>query len=379
MIPLFDPQPQHRTVAHEVNAAIQQVMASGQFVLGPNNRALEREVADYHDVSDAVGVASGTDALHLALRALGVGPGDEVITSPFSFVAAVEAIYCCGARPVFADIHPDTMNLDSAAIPALITERTRAIVMVHIFGLPGDMDSLVSVARAHNLHLVEDCAQAFGARYRDRPVGSFGDLSCFSFFPTKNLGGYGDGGMITSRDPELARQLRLLRNHGSDRRNCHDQLGFNSRLDEVQAAALRVKLRHLEDFNLSRRRIASLYSKGLANVGVQLPRSPENCHHVYGQYTIQVEDRDQVQRELAAQGIASAVYYPQPLYQQGVCQGMDSSPYLPVCEAVTRRCLSLPIFPGMTDAQAQAVIAAVQRVGPLLGQEKCYASVAPAS
>ncbi len=362
MVPLFDPKPQHRRVADRVEKATREVLESGQYVLGPNVQAFEKECADYHGMAHSVGVASGTDALHLALRAVGVGPGDEVITSPFSFFAGVETILYCGAHPVFGDIDPQTMNLDEESIEALVTERTRAIMPVHIFGLPQNMERIMSVARRHDLRVIEDCAQAFGGRYGKQPVGSFGDAGCFSFFPTKNLGGYGDGGLITTNNDDIARHLLSLRNHGSHRRYHHDEVGYNSRLDEIQAAALRVKLEHLDEFNDQRREIAALYDEGLADLPVQRPQAPADCHHVYGQYTLQVPKRDAFREGLEARGIGSAVYYPIPLHRQAVFGDTHAELSLPECERVSEACVSLPMFPGMSGEQADTVIRAVREV-----------------
>ncbi|MEA5444341.1 DegT/DnrJ/EryC1/StrS family aminotransferase [Gammaproteobacteria bacterium AB-CW1] len=360
MVPLFDPKPQHEQVAAEVHAETRAVLDSGQFILGQHVRAFEEEVADYHGVSEAIGVASGTDALHLSLLAAGVGPGDEVITSPFSFIAGVEAILYCGATPVFVDIRRDSMNLDESLLEEAVTERTRAIMPVHLFGLAQDMDRIMAVAEKHGLKVIEDCAQAFGARFDDRPVGSFGHSGCFSFFPTKNLGGYGDGGLVTTDDPEMAERIRVLRSHGSAVRYHHDVVGFNSRLDEVQAAALRVKLRHLEDFNQSRREIAARYQEGLSGLPIRLPEAGDRHYQVYGQYTVQVEGRDRVRKRLGQAGIGTAIYYPIPLHRQAVCGDRYQSLSLPVCESVAESCFSLPMFPGMTLDQADEVIAAVK-------------------
>jgi dTDP-4-amino-4,6-dideoxygalactose transaminase len=360
MVPLFDPRPQHERVAKEVESATADVLGSGQFILGPNVKAFEEEVASFHGVSDAIGVASGTDALHLALLAAGVGPGDEVITSPFSFIAGVEAIYYCGAIPVFADIRRETMNLDESSLEGLITDKTRAIMPVHLFGLSCDMEQIMAVAEKHDLKVIEDCAQAFGARFADRPVGSIGHAGCFSFFPTKNLGGYGDGGLVTTADSELADKVRMLRNHGSKERYYHDVVGFNSRLDETQAAALRIKLKLIDEFNESRRHVAALYREGLSGLDLRLPTEPEGYHHVYGQYTVQVDKRDALREGLSGKGIASAIYYPIPLHRQKVTEGRFQGINMPVCDAVSEQCLSLPIFPGMSDEQAEEVIAAIR-------------------
>lgn len=359
MVPLFDPQPQHKRVRLEVEQSVINVLNSGHYISGPEGCALEDEVAAYHKVKHAVGVASGTDALHLALRAMGIGEGDEVITTPFTFVATLEAICYCGATPVFADIDPYSMNIDPAAVAAVVTERTRAVIPVHLFGLPADMEPLRFLAQKYDLRLVGDCAQAFGARYDDVPVGGLGDAGCFSFFPTKNLGGYGDGGMVTTHSESIAEAVRTLRNHGSRERYHHHEMGFNSRLDEVQAAALRVKLRCLEEFNESRRAIAAIYDNALAPLDIQLPTTPAECHHVYGQYTVRLNERDQLKAALDKRYIGSAVYYPIPLHRQELCAEAFKDKAFPICERVAKQCLSLPIFPGMTEAQAMAVVTAV--------------------
>ena len=359
MVPLFDPHPQHVRVRAQVLQAVNAVLDSGQFIMGPNVQSFEAEAAAYHGVKHAVGVASGTDALLLALLAAGVGKGDEVITSPFTFIATLEAIYQCGAEAVFADIDPATMNLDPEATAAAITERTRAILPVHLFGQSAELTPLLDLAKKHQLRLIGDCAQAFGARYQGKSVGALGDAGCFSFFPTKNLGGYGDGGLITTDSDELADAVRVLRNHGSEQQYYHDEVGYNSRLDEVQAAALRIKLRHLDEFNESRRAIAAIYDQELPKLGVRTPKVLADCHHVYGQYTILVNERDHLRAALQQQGIGCAIYYPVPLHRQSVCADAFRDQSFPVCEQVTEQCLSLPMFPGMTEAQAREVVAAV--------------------
>lgn len=360
MVPLFDPGPQHERVRTQVAEAVARVLDSGQFIMGAQVQTLENEMAVHHGVKHAVGVASGTDALHLALRAAGIGKGDEVITTPFTFIATLESIYYCGATPVFADIDPRTMNIDPVAVAAVITDRTRAIIPVHLFGLPADMEPLMALSAKHQLRVIGDCAQAFGARYADQSVASYGDANCFSFFPTKNLGGYGDGGLVTTDSDKLAAALRTLRNHGSRERYHHHELGFNSRLDEVQAAALRIKLGYLNEFNASRRAIAELYNRHLSDLDIQLPETPANCDHVYGQYTVQLADRDTLQTALAQRGIGSAIYYPIPLHHQEICKDAFQKQRFPNCEQVAKRCLSLPMFPGMTEAQAMEVIGAIK-------------------
>ncbi|MDQ2078146.1 DegT/DnrJ/EryC1/StrS aminotransferase family protein [Marinimicrobium sp. ABcell2] len=362
MVPLFDPHPQHARVRTEVVQAVNEVLDSGQFIMGPNVQNFEDEAAVYHGVKHAIGVASGTDALLLALLAAGVGEGDEVITSPFTFIATLEAIYQCGATAVFADIDPATMNLDPDATASVVTERTRAVLPVHLFGQAADMKPFLELGQKHNLRVIGDCAQAFGARYHGTSVGALGDAGCFSFFPTKNLGGYGDGGLITTDSDELADAVRVLRNHGSRTRYYHDVVGYNSRLDEVQAAALRIKLRHLEEFNESRRAVAAIYDQELSKLGIRTPKILDGCHHVYGQYTILLSERDRLRDALQQRDIGSAIYYPVPLHRQSVCRDTFQELSFPVCEQVAEECLSLPMFPGMTEAQAREVVAAVAEV-----------------
>src|SRR5215469_15972635 len=266
MIPIVDITAQYLALQHELDSAMRQVLAGGQFILGPNVIAFENEVAAYLDVPQAVGLNSGTDALVLALRALDIGPGDEVITTPFSFAATSEAIASNGARPVFADIDPATFNLDPAAVEAAVTPKTQAIVVVHLYGLPAPMDEISRIAARHGLAIVEDCAQAFGATVGQQNVGTIGDVGCFSFFPTKNLGAYGDGGMIVTRSEPIARRVRALRAHGASTKYFHDELGMNSRLDELQAALLRVKLPHVRRWNEQRAKVAERYREGLRDL-----------------------------------------------------------------------------------------------------------------
>lgn len=362
MVPLFDPAPQHARLTDQVHAATKAVLDSGHYILGENVIAFEKEVAAYHDHGEAVGVASGTDALHLALLAVGVEPGDEVITSPFSFIAGVEAILYCGARPVFVDIHPDTMNLDERTLEAALSPRTRAIMPVHLFGLPAAMPAVMAVARRRGLRVVEDCAQSFGARLDDQAVGTFGDAGCFSFFPTKNLGGYGDGGLVLCRDSSTADAVRTLRNHGSREPYRHARVGYNSRLDELQAAILRIKLRHLDAFNASRREVADWYRQGLASLPLQLPPELPDRQHVYGQYTVRLADRDRLRDALSRKDIGTAVYYPVPLHRQPICADNSKKFPLPNTDSVAGDCLSLPMFPGMTQEQAEEVITGLAAV-----------------
>ena len=357
MIPMVDLKGQYQALREEIDPALREAVENTQFILGPNVRAFEQEVADYIGTAHAVGVASGTDALHLALLAAGIGAGDEVITSPFTFIATAEAIRYVGARPVFVDIDPDTFNIDPEQAAAAVTDRTRALLPVHLFGQPAHMGPLQAVAREHGLKLIEDCAQSFGAELDGRQTGAFGDAGCFSFFPSKNLGGFGDGGLITTASAEMAEHLRVLRNHGSWKRYHHSEIGVNSRLDELQAAVLRVKLRHIDTFNRERRRVAHRYSAALAALPEVTPPHEDGLgRHVYHQYTVLTAHREAIQNALNEREIASAIYYPIPLHRQEVfaeaCQGLS----LPVSEEVAGHCLSLPIFPEMTDDQVDVVI-----------------------
>ncbi|MDD5712317.1 MAG: DegT/DnrJ/EryC1/StrS family aminotransferase [Smithellaceae bacterium] len=347
MIPMVDLKRQYRTIKAEIDAAVGDVLTGAQFILGPNVTALEEEVAAYHGVPCAIGVASGTDALLLALNACGVGEGDEVITTPFTFIATAEVASLLKAKPVFIDIRPDTFNMDPALVEAKITKKTKAIVPVHLFGHPADMDPLLELAARYNLKIIEDCAQAFGAVYKGRKIGTMGDCGAFSFFPSKNLAGYGDGGMIITKDEQLAATIRILRNHGSEKRYYHKMIGYNSRLDEIQAAIIRVKLKRIDAYNEGRRANARAYCAAIKAADVVLPVEAEGCRHVYHQFTLKVKNRDRLQQVLQEKGIASAVYYPVPLHRQEAFGGM-SDIVLPHAEACAAQVLSLPMFPELT-------------------------------
>ena len=359
-IPMVDLQVQYQQLKEEIDQAIHGILDSSHYILGPEGQAFERETAAYIGVKHAIGVSSGTDALHLALRAAGIGPGDEVITSPFTFIATAEAIAYVGGTPVFVDIDPQTFNLDPVLVAKAITPRTKTILPVHLFGQPADLAPLQQLCAAHNLLLIEDCAQSFGATYAGRQTGGIGALGCFSFFPSKNLGCYGDGGLITTNDDQLAEQVRMLRNHGSKVRYHHDIIGYNSRLDEIQAAILRVKLRHIDRFNQLRRQNAHYYSARLAAAGVTPPHEDGKGVHVYHQYTTLTDRREAMQQTLTAAGCASAIYYPIPLHRQNVFADAFRQVSLPVSEQVASRCLSLPIYPELTEAQMDRVIAAIR-------------------
>ena len=365
-IPFLDLKAQFAEIRDEVLNAVTRVLESQHFILGPEVEALEHEIAEYVGTKFAVGCASGSDALLLALMAIGVEPEDEVITSPFTFGATAGSIARLKARPVFVDINPDTFNIDERKIAAAITPRTRAIMPVHLFGLPANIDVILEIASKHHLVVIEDAAQAIGARWKDQCIGSLGTFGCFSFFPSKNLGGAGDGGMITTNDPHMAQRLRTLRVHGARRKYRYELLGINSRLDALQAAILRVKLRHLKNWTSGRRRNAERYLELFAESGLTdqlaLPSAPETSFHVYNQYSIRAPRRDELQGYLRDQGVPTEVYYPSPLHVEsafaylGYCAGD-----FPNAEAACRQALSLPIYFELTLEQQRAVVAAISR------------------
>jgi len=360
---MVDLKIQYESIKDEINNAVLGVMQNTNFILGPQGKALEEGIAAYHGVKHAVAVASGTDALHLALLAAGIRRGDEVITTPFTFIATAEAISYVGAVPVFVDIEQDSFNIDVSKIEAVITNRTKAIIPVHLYGQPVDMDALMQIAKKHGLKIVEDCAQSFGATYKGKKTGAIGDLGCFSFFPSKNLGGYGDGGMVTTDDDAVSQHLRSLRNHGSRVRYYHDEIGFNSRLDEMQAAVLRIKFTHIDEYNTKRRNNALRYSLLLADAGVRTPLEQTGTTHVFHQYTIRVKNRDAVKKKLDAENvISSMIYYPVPLHLQDAYKNLGMKPgSLPVAEAAAQEVLSLPMYPELTDKQIVTVVDAVKR------------------
>ncbi len=360
-IPMVDLSAQYQALKTEIDAGLLAALDATQFILGPNVRAFEDEAAAHLGVRHAIGVANGTDALHLALLAAGIKEGDEVITSPFTFIATAEAIRYVGARPVFVDIDPRTFNIDVSLIEAAITPKTRAILPVHLFGQPADMAAIRALAIKHKLNLIEDCAQSFGADIEGRMTGSMSDAGSFSFFPSKNLGCFGDGGMVTTHSDEIAEQVRMLRNHGSKVRYYHDIIGYNSRLDEMQAVILRIKLGHIDSYNAERRRVAHRYNAGLAGLPLTTPHEDGIGTHVFHQYTLLTEHRDSIQQALQVEGIASAIYYPIPLHQQNVFKPDYPGLSLPVTEDVARRCLSLPIYPELPDASIDRICDAIKR------------------
>jgi dTDP-4-amino-4,6-dideoxygalactose transaminase len=359
-IPVLDLTPQLEALWPDINQAIQRTLRSTRYILGPEVLAFEQEAARYLGARHAVGCNSGTDALVLALRALGIGPGDEVITSPFTFFATAEAISQVGAVPVFADVEEESMNLDPALAARAVTPRTRAILPVHLFGRPCAMDELLDLARSRGLKVVEDCAQSFGARHRGRHTGTLGQAGCFSFFPSKNLGAFGDGGMLATDDDQVADLARALRVHGSRKKYHNEMVGCNSRLDEIQAAVLRVKLPHLEAWNAGRRRVAEGYGRMLAGHGrITAPAVAEG--HVFHQYTVRVRgcDRDRLQRRLGEEGVETMVYYPVPCHRLKVYERSHAHVSCPVAERLSGEVISLPIWPEMEEAAQAAVVRAL--------------------
>jgi len=360
-IPLVDLKAQYLDIKEEIDSAIQRIVDNTSFIMGPEVRGFEEAFAQTAGAREAVGVASGTAALHLALLACGVGPGDEVITTPFTFYATAEAIAQSGATPVFVDICPDTYNIDPAAIEAAITPRTRAIIPVHLYGQPADMAEILALAARHGLWTIEDAAQAVAAEYRGRRCGSIGDLACFSFFPSKNLGAYGDGGMVTSNDPELMTRIRRLRDHGRIGKYEHAELGWGYRLDALQAAILGAKLPHLEDWTERRRAAAERYAALLKGTDVITPIERPYNRHVYHCYVIRTPHRDALVREFAAQGIGVGVHYPIPMHLQPAFAALGQARgAFPVAEAASEQVLSLPIFPEITPSQQERVTAVIR-------------------
>jgi dTDP-4-amino-4,6-dideoxygalactose transaminase len=355
-----NPRAQYESHKDAIDSAIRRVLESGRYILGDEVSAFEREFADYVGVRDAVGVGSGTEALHLALAACGVGPSDEVITVAHTAVASVAAIELCGATPVFVDIEPDYFTLDPNQLEHAITSRTKAVIPVHLYGQAADLHAVNSIAQQHGVKVVEDCSQAHGAIYRDKRVGSWGDVACFSFYPTKNLGAIGDGGALVTNNPLLAEKVRCLREYGwSSGRKVSDVTGWNSRLDELQAAILRVKLQFLDEDNERRRKIACVYDELLRDSDLVLPQSREDATHVFHLYVVRSEERDELLARLRAEGIVALVHYPVPVHLQPAYLGrLRGGGNLPNTERAAREILSLPIYPELTDAEIEKVAAA---------------------
>lgn len=362
-VPMLDLTIQYDQLKDEMNEAIQDVLRSARFILGPNVQKLEKDVAAYSNVGYGVGVGNGSDAIHIALEACGVKAGDEVITTAFTFFATAGAIARIGAIPVFVDIDQRTYNIDPSKIEEKITDKTKAILPVHLYGQTADMDPIIELAKKYNLAIVEDAAQAIGAEYKGKKVGEFSNAACFSFFPTKNLGAYGDGGMIISNDGDLAEKCRVIRVHGSKPKYYHHVLGYNSRLDELQAAVLNVKFPHLDEWSGLRRERAHNYTtllKEQLGDHVITPYEAEGHHHIFHQYTIRVEKRDELQKYLQEQGVSTMIYYPKPLHLQPVFAELGyKEGDLPITEEVSNEVVSLPMFPELTLEQQQFVVSKI--------------------
>ena len=370
MIPILNLTRQYEQLKTQIDQALIGVAASGSYILGPEVKAFEAEMAEYLGVKHVIGCANGTDALFLALKALKIGPGNEVITTPFSFVATSEAIVRAGATPVFVDIEPDTMCIDITKLEAALTANTKAILPVHIFGQPTNMETIQAFANKHNLAVIEDCAQSIGSAFKGKKTGAIGDIGCFSFFPSKNLGAMGDGGMCTTNNDELAERLRMLRVHGSRKRYYHEEPGINSRLDEMQAAVLRIKLKYLDEWLHARQSIANHYDRMLAPLAewIKTPYRNPDSTHVFHQYTLQVQGnnpeklRAEVQQKLQDAGVQSIIYYPVPLYRQETHAELKLNPSdYPVCERVSSQVFSLPMFPELRLDEQELVVKALEQ------------------
>jgi dTDP-4-amino-4,6-dideoxygalactose transaminase len=361
-VPYLDLKAQYQSIKPEIDAAIARVLDSCQFVLGSEVAGFEQDFAAYCGAAECIALNSGTSALHLALLAAGVGPGDEVITVPFTFVASVAAVTYTGARPVLVDIDPRSFTMDPSAVEAAITPRTKAILPVHLYGQSADMDPIMEVARRRGLVVIEDAAQAHGAKYKGRPVGSIGDMGCFSFYPGKNLGAYGEGGAVTTSNAEYARTIRMLRDWGQDRKYHHLLRGFNYRMEGFQGAILRVKLRHLEHWTESRRRVVNLYNELLADSGVETPTEMPWGRHVYHVYTLRADDRDGLQASLQAEGIQTGIHYPVPAHLQPAYADLGyGRGAFPHAESAAEQVLSLPLYPELSSQAVAEVAGAVKK------------------
>ena len=361
-VPLLDLKAQYATLKEEMMREVEAVMDSQYFINGPWVGQLEKEIAEYCDTAASIGVSSGTDALLVSLMALDIKEGDEVITTPFTFFATVGSIWRVGAKPVFVDIDPKTYNIDPALIEAAITPRTKAIMPVHIFGQCADMDPILEIAKKHNLHVIEDACQAIGSKYKGQRAGSMGDTGCFSFFPSKNLGGLGDGGIVTTNDENLATKLRQCRNHGMEPAYIHKWVGGNFRLDSLQAAGLSVKLKHLESWHEARRKNAAFYDQQFADIEeITTPFIHEDCETVYNQYVIRVPQRDKCLEFLRSNGVGCAVYYPLSLHMQECFLDMNyKEGDFPICEKACEEVIALPVYPELTSDQLEYVVAKVK-------------------
>jgi dTDP-4-amino-4,6-dideoxygalactose transaminase len=364
-VPYLDLKAQYQSIKAEIDAAVARVLDSAQFILGAEVAGFEQDFAAYCGAAECIALNSGTSALHLALLAAGVGPGDEVITVPFTFVASVAAVLYAGAQPVLVDIDPRSFNMDPSALEAAISPRTKAIMPVHLYGQSADMDPIMEVARRHGLIVIEDAAQAHGSKYKGRPVGSIGDIGCFSFYPAKNLGAYGEGGAVTTNNPEYAKTIRMLRDWGQDGKYHHVLRGYNYRMEGFQGAILRVKLRHLESWIEARRSVADQYNRLLADCGLELPVEMPWARHVYHVYTLRSEDRDSLQAALRQEGIQTAVHYAVPAHLQSAYADLGyGKGSLPQSETAARQVLSLPIYPELSEQSVSNVAAAVKKTIP---------------
>ena len=361
-VPLLDLKRQYASIKKEVDETIAKVVTHAQFILGPEVKIFEESVASYCKTKFAIGVASGTDALLISLRACGVGPGDEVIIPTFSFFATAGVVHNLGAKPVFVDINPENYNLNPDLIQERITKKTKVIMPVHLFGQTCDMDRILDLAKKYNLKVVEDAAQALGAEYRNKKAGSLGDLGCFSFFPSKNLGGMGDGGMVVTSNPELAEKIKLLRTHGAKQKYYHDIVGYNSRLDTLQAAVLNVKLKCLDTWSKKRQENALVYNKNLKGMEITLPKAESYNNHIYNQYTIAVKTRDELKDFLKQKGIGCEIYYPVPLHLQKCFEYLGyKNGSCPVAEKRALEVISVPVFPELTEKEQNFVISAIKQ------------------
>ena len=362
MIPMVNLKAQYAEIKEEVESGLAETIENCAFILGPNVQAFEKETADYLGVKHAIGVASGTDALHLALIAEGISTGDEVITTAFTFIATAEAIKYVGATPVFVDIDPRTFNISTEAIEGAITQKTKAIMPVHLFGQPAEMAEIVALCEKYNLKLIEDACQSFGASVDGKQTGTIGHAGGYSFFPSKNLGAFGDGGLVVTNSDETAAKIKQLRNHGSDIRYFHDVIGYNSRLDEMQAVILRAKLKRIDQYNKARRRVAHLYTELLADLPLVTPYEDEVGGHVYHQYTLLSDRRDDILKALQDNQIGCAVYYPVPLHQQNVFKEECAGLSLLVTESVAAHCFSLPICPFLEEVSIRKIVSVIRGV-----------------
>ena len=369
-VPYLDLKAQYRSIKSEIDAAVAGVLESCQFILGSEVAKFEQEFAAYCGASECIALNSGTSALHLALLATGVGPGDEVITVPFTFVASVAAVLYTGARPVLIDIDPHSFTMDPAKIESAITPRTKIILPVHLYGQTADMGPILEIARRHNLIVIEDAAQAHGAKYKGRAAGSIGDIGCFSFYPAKNLGAYGEGGAVTTSNPQYAKRVRMLRDWGQEGKYRHVLRGFNYRMEGFQGAILRVKLRHLEEWTERRRAIAQIYNQLLSDMNVETPREMPWARHVYHVYSVRSEKRDALQAALLAEGIQTAIHYALPAHLQPAYADLGySKGDLPESEKASEEVLALPVYPELTDTQVRLVAEAIENVSPRVARK----------